>query len=76
MFRQVIEYYLFIEKTTTIINCGEGNVNGVMGGDGGIAFTESNLTIRISLANSYNVWKSDGVTLRGYGFGVKAIYLE
>ena len=68
--------FIYRGETTKIINCGEGNVNGVMGGDGGIAFTESNLTIRISLANSYNVWKSDGVTLRGYGFGVKAIYLE
>ena len=67
--------FIYRGDTSKIINVGEGNVNGVLGGDGGIALTNES-TIRVSLATSYNVWKSDGVTLRGYGFSIKAVYLE
>ena len=54
-----------------IINVGEGNINGIFGGDGGIDLT-IDPTIKISLAISYNA----GVTLRGYGLSIKALYLK
>ena len=68
--------FIYRGDTGKIINVGEGNVNGVLGGDGGIALNDDSSVIKVSLATSYNVWKLDGVTLRGYGFSVKAVYLE
>ena len=69
---------LFILKgdTPTVIHFDSDKVNTKVNEDGGIVIPKENNLIRIELSKTYEIFVDNGVTLVGYGFGLKTVFIE
>jgi len=69
---------LFVLKgnTLTKITFESEQINTEVNQDGGIVIPQGNSLVKIVLGKYANLFMSQGVTLVGYGFGLKTVYLE
>ena len=69
---------LFILKgdTPTVIHFDSNNTNTKVKEDGGIIIPKENNLIRIELGKNSDIFVDNGVTLVGYGFGLKTVFLD
>ena len=68
--------FLFRGETQSIIRLNTDAVNVPVAQDGGILVPEEKSEIRINLGEVYDLFLSEGFTAKGYGFAVKAVYLD
>ena len=78
LFIQPSHRVLFIFKgdTQTVIHFDAKNVNTEVKEDGGIIIPQDNNLVRIALGKKAGIFVDNGVTLVGYGFGLKTAFLE
>ena len=68
--------FIFKGDTQTVIHFETDNINAEVKEDGGIIIPKDNNLIRIVLGKKSNIFMENGVTLVGYGFGLKTVFLE
>ena len=66
--------FIYNGNSKSIMHIDAKNVNANVGDEGGIALKESKVII--TLGDNVKTFQDVGITLRGYGFSVKAIYLK
>ena len=66
--------FIYNGNSKSIMHIDAKNVNANVGDEGGIALKESKVII--TLGDNVKTVQDVGITLRGYGFSVKAIYLK
>ena len=68
--------YLFKGESSNIIRFNSTDVSAKVHADGGISVDEGKNDIRFKLAGYYKDFADKGFTIKGYGFAVKAVYLD
>ena len=68
--------YILKGETQIAINFEVDKVNAEIKEDGGIIIPKGNNLIKVSLNKISYIFREKGVTLMGYGFGLKALYIE
>ena len=68
--------YLFKGESSNIIRFNSTDVSAKVHADGGISVDEGKNDIRFKLAGYYKDFTDKGFTIKGYGFAVKAVYLD
>ena len=68
--------YLFKGETSNIFHFNSSDVNFNVASDGGIAVSKGKTEVKINLKGVYKEFLDRGFTLKGYGFSVKAVYLQ
>ena len=68
--------YILKGETQIPINFEADKVNTEIKEDGGIIIPKGNNLIKVSLNKISYIFREKGVTLMGYGFGLKALYIE
>ena len=68
--------YLFKGESPNVFHFNSSDVNVEISGDGGITVCEGKSAVKINLKGVYKDLLNRGFTLKGYGFSVKAVYLE
>ena len=68
--------YLFKGESANVIRFNSTDVSAPIHADGGISVKEGKNDIRFKLAGYYKDLADKGFTLKGYGFAVKAVYLD
>ena len=68
--------YIYQGKTNSTIKISENKINVKVRSDNGIEIPSGNQIITIDLSENYNIIKENGITIKGYGFSLKKIYLN
>ena len=68
--------YILKGETQIAINFESDKVSTEIKEDGGIIIPKGNNLIKVSLNKTSYIFREKGVTLIGYGFGLKALYIE
>ena len=68
--------YIYQGKTNSTIKFSENKINVKVRSDNGIEIPSGNQIITIDLSENYNIIKENGITIKGYGFSLKKIYLN
>ena len=68
--------YLFKGESSNVFRFNSTDVSAPVHADGGISIDEGKNDIRFKLAGYYKDFAGKGFTIKGYGFAVKAVYLD
>ena len=68
--------YVYKGKTSSLIKFDPNKIGIQISNDGGLIIPAGNQIISIDLLDNYKIFKEDGITIKGYGFGINSIYFN
>ena len=68
--------YIYKGNNSNLYIFNKNDVNTNVLEEGGIIVNDGNNFIKINLKNVYKEFLNNGFSIKGYGFSIKAIYLE
>ena len=68
--------YIYKGKSSSLIKFDPNKIGIQISNDGGLIIPAGNQIISIDLLDNYKIFKEDGITIKGYGFGINSIYFN
>ena len=68
--------YVYKGKSSSLIKFDPNKIGIQISNDGGLIIPAGNQIISIDLLDNYKIFKEDGITIKGYGFGINSIYFN